>query len=367
MRCLLLIVLPACLFASDAGRDWGIERQWYQDPVTGVHIQEITAPGSAADNLYFHFSNFTADNRYLLFTSNRTGTPQLFRMDVETGRIVQLTDDPAILAHTACPDPRDPRKVYVLSGPDVLALDVLSLEKRRIGSIPKPYAGGFQQPTVSADGSSITLGKQRDERTWEIGLMDLRTGQYRTVITQGFRIGHVQHSPTDPVIFYVWETGGYAPQRSWLVNDDGSGNRPFYAPVDPKKWITPLKEWLTHEAWVEKTGQMTMVNDKVGVMLFAKGGESRVVRAGNYWHAAARPDGKFVALDDAEGRVWICEASTGNVRLLATGIRDKVRVHGHVSFDRLGRYIQFHTGRAHETLALIDLEQLPPADFAGNR
>lgn len=359
-----ILAIPALLLASDAGKDWGVERQWYNDPVTGARIQEITAPGVKADNLYFHVSNFTADNRQLLFTSDRTGSRQLYRMDVESGSIVQLTDDPAILASTASPDPRDPRTAYLMRGPDVLALDITTAQTRVIGSIPKPYLGGFEQPTLTADRSSLTVAKQRDERTWEIGLISLRTGEYRTVITQGFRIGHVQHSPTDPVIFYVWETGGYAPQRSWLVNDDGSGNRPFYTPVDPKKWLTPLKEWLTHEAWVRNTGQMTMINDKVGVMLFEKDGATRVVRAGNYWHAAARADGKFIAIDDAEGNVWIAETATGNIRLLATGIRDKVRVHGHLSFDRTGRYIQFHSGRTRETVSLIDLDD---PSVRGNR
>src|SRR5205814_10106333 len=127
--------------------------------------------------------------------------------------------------------------------------------------------GGFGQPTLSHDGKKLTLSKQRDDSTWEIGLIDIQTGAYRTVLQQGFRIGHVQHSPREPMIFYAWETGGYAPQRSWLVNEDGSGNHPFYAPTDPKQWLTPQKEWLTHEAWVKDTGQMTMVNDKLGVML----------------------------------------------------------------------------------------------------
>ena len=361
-----MFLAPALLFAG-AGRDWGVERRAYTDPVTGVRVWEMTAPGVVADNLYFHFSNFTADNRYLLFVSTRTGSPQLYRAESETGRIVQLTDDSRIDARGACPDPRDARTVYLMRGAEVLALDIETFTVRIIGAVPLPFRGGFQQPSVSADGRSLTIVKQRDENNWEIGLMDIRAGRYRTVVTQGFRIGHVQHSPTDPLIFYVWETGGYAPQRSWLVNDDGSGNRPFYARTDPKTWLTPLKEWLTHEAWVQDTGQMTMVNDKVGIMLVEKDGSSRLIRAGNYWHAAARADGNFVLIDDAEGNVWIAETRTGNIRLLATGIRDTVRVHGHGSFDRRGRYVQFHSGRTHETVAVIDLEGLPAASWGAAR
>ncbi|MBI4658585.1 MAG: PD40 domain-containing protein [Verrucomicrobia bacterium] len=347
---------PAC---GDVGREWGIERKSYLDPVTHVRIWEMTQGPSASDNLYFHFSNLTADNRFLIFVSDRTGTWQIYRTELETGRIVQLTDDPAVNARTACPDHANARRLFHLRGSEVIALDVLDFTSRRIGEIPPPHAGGFQQPTLSGDGKWMTLAKQRDAANWEIGLMNTETGQYRTVLTQGFRIGHVQHSPTDPLIFYVWETGGFAPQRTWLVNDDGTGNRPFYARTEPKTWFTPLKEWVTHEAWVKDTGEMTMINDKQGVMLVKKDGTARMVREGHYWHAAARADGKLLVLDDMQGRLWLMETGTGNTRLLATGIRDSIRsVHAHPSFDRLGRYVQFHTGRTHETVALIDLHDV---------
>jgi oligogalacturonide lyase len=351
----------ASLHASDVGRDWGVERQAYSDPVTHVRIWDITKPGSASDNLYFHFSNFTADNRYLIFVSDRTGSTQLFRFEAETGKITQLTDGPKVNARSACPDPTTARRLYYLRGPAVFVLDILDFSTRKLGDIPGPHLGGFQQPSMSGDGRWLTVAQQRDASTWEIGLMSTATGEYRTVITQGFRIGHVQHSPTDPVIFYVWETGGFAPQRTWLVQADGTQNRPFYARPDPKTWFTPLKEWITHEAWVQNTGEMTMINDKQGVMLVSQDGSARMIGAGDYWHAAARADGKLLVLDDAKGRLWLLEAATGNTRLLATGIRDGVRsVHGHPSFDRLGHFVQFHSGRVHETVSLIDLRELPP-------
>ena len=89
-----------------------------------------------------------------------------------------------------------------------------------------------------------------------------------------------------------------------------------------------------------------------------------MVREGHYWHAAARPDGKFLVLDDAQGRLWLMETATGSTRLLATGLRDTVRiVHPHPSFDRQGCYVQFHSGRTHETVALIDLTELPPGNW----
>lgn len=340
---------------AEAGKDWGLERESYLDPVTGIRIWELTQAPATADNLYFHISNFTADDRFVLFTSDRSGSRSLYGAEVETGRLTQLTDDPKIGASSACPDPTDARRVYLLRGPQVLALNVIDFSLRKVGEIPPPYVGGFQQPTLSGDGKWIALGKQRDEANWEVGLMNAQTGEYRTLTVQGFRITHVQHCPTAPVVFYVWETGGYAPQRTWLVNADGSANRPFYAVTSPTNWFTPLKEWVTHESWVHDTGDMVMVNDKIGVMLVDLHGAARLVREGRYWHAAASADGKWLVLDDFEGRLWLTEVATGNLRLLATGLRAAVRVHPHASFSRRGRYIQFHTGRVHETVALIDV------------
>jgi hypothetical protein len=49
---------------------------------------------------------------------------------------------------------------------------------------------------------------------------------------------------------------------------------PFYAVTSQTNWFTPLKEWVTHEAWVQETGEMTMINDKLGVMLVRKDGSA---------------------------------------------------------------------------------------------
>jgi oligogalacturonide lyase len=365
LQWVILSLQAAAVLAAgpQAGRDWGVERQSYLDAATGARIWEVTKEPHAADNLYFHVSNFTADNRYLIFVSDYSGSRQLFRAEVETGRVVQLTDERGLHPHTACADHTNARRLYCLRGQAVIALDVLDFSVRVVGEIPNPCIGGLQQPTLSGDGKWIALGKQRDQANWEVGLMNAATGDYRTVLIQGFHLGHVQHCPTAPVIFYVWETGGYAPQRSWLVNADGTGNRPFYATTSRTNWLTPLKEWVTHESWVKETGDMIMVNDKLGVMVVRQDGSARVVREGNYWHAAARPDGKVLVLDDAQGRLWLAETATGNTRLLATSLRAKVPVHPHASFDRTGRYVQFHTGHTHETVAYIDLDELPPASW----
>ncbi len=345
IRVTLLTLVSSALLLAQTGKDWGVERTSYVDTVTGLRVWELTAGPSAATNLYYHFSNFTADNRYVIFASDRTGSSQIYRAEVDSGRIVQLTEEPGVSAAGACPDPRDANNVFYTQGPDVYALDIHSFRKRKVGSFPQPLSGGLHQPTVSHDGQSLTLAGQRNEDTWEIGLLGIRSGEYRRVIQQGFRIGHVQHSPTDPLIFYTWETSGYAPQRSWVVRPDGSGNRPFYASIEPKNWKTPLKEWMTHEAWVPETGDMTMIFDRLGVLLVHKDGSWKVLREGWYWHAASSHDGKQLILDDFEGRLWLLDAATGSTRLLASDVRVKGKIHAHPSFDRKGKYVLFNCTR----------------------
>ncbi|MBI5085208.1 MAG: hypothetical protein HZB13_11495 [Acidobacteria bacterium] len=328
----------------------------YKDSRSGVEILEIPALGQAPSNLYYHFSNFTAGNRNVIFADSVSGKAQIYRYDLLAKEVRQVTQGDGVAAATACPHPVDPNLLYYFRGPVVFELNLATSRERRVGEVPSPRAGGYQQPTFSHDLKSLAVTKQRDEANWEIGLIDIATGAYRTVITQGFRIGHVQHSPKEPVIFYVWETGGYAPQRTWLVNADGSANRPYYANTDPKLWPTPLKEWITHESWVPDTGGMTLIMDKVGIVLADSTGKGRIL-PGNYWHVRARQDGKFLVADDFDGNLWLIESATDNRRLIASGLRDGVRAnHAHASFDRTGRYVLFNTGRTKQALALIDLK-----------
>ena len=117
---------------------------------------------------------------------------------------------------------------------------------------------------------------------------------------------------------------------------------------------------MTHEAWVQGTGEMTMINDRLGVMAVNTNGTSRMIREGSYWHAQARPDGKYAIADDFDGRLWMIEMATGNIRLLATGLRKQKAVHLHPSFDWTGRYVIFNATNEYQAVGLIDLNDLKP-------
>jgi hypothetical protein len=325
-----------------------------RDPLTGVESRPLAPAPARATNLYYHFSNFTADDRFVILAVDG----QVCAYELAAGRLERLTGGEGVAAAAAAPHPSHPDLIYYWRQAALIELNLATRRERRVGEAPPALAGGYGQPTFSPDLRRVTLAFQRDGHNWEIGLMELATGAYRRVLTQGFRIGHVQHHPKEDKIFYVWETGGYAPQRTWLVNADGSANRPFYARTDPKTWFTPLKEWVTHEAWISGTGGMTLILDKAGILVAGSEGEAQLL-PGDYWHVAARADGKVLVADDNPGNLWLIETATGNRKLLVTNLRGGKRVHAHASFSRNGRYVIFNDGRQGEGVSLIDLHSIP--------
>lgn len=304
------------------------------------HSLVEVSPDGTLSNLYFHNSNFTADGKYLIFSKDA----QIHKFELATQKVTPLTDEPGVAAAAAMPDRFHANRVLYGRGRELWEVDVETGRKRKIGEAP-PAARGLGQPSVSHDGKSAAVYFKSGEKSWEIGLISLETGAYRKVLEQGFQIGHIQHSYAEPLIFYTWETSGYAPQRTWLVNADGTGNRPFYAAIDPKTWLTPLKEWITHEAWIPGTRDMTMIFDKYGILRVTPDGPARVITRGHYWHAHATADGKQLIADDFDGRLWLIDGATGEARLLASNLRKPGEPHLHPSIDPTGTWVVTNTVR----------------------
>ena len=76
----------------EAVRSWKSEKKVQRDAVTGTVIWQMT--DAPAVSHHFHFTNpsLTPNGRFLLFVSYRTGRPNLFAAEVESGEIAQLTD-----------------------------------------------------------------------------------------------------------------------------------------------------------------------------------------------------------------------------------------------------------------------------------
>ncbi|MCL5744809.1 MAG: hypothetical protein M1541_12930, partial [Acidobacteria bacterium] len=88
--------------ASGRGKWFPAERRKYKDEVTGREIWQTTT-FKENYNLYFTCQSFTTGNRELVFVSNRTGKSELFLMEMDSGRLRQLTEAQAGVGYaTVC-------------------------------------------------------------------------------------------------------------------------------------------------------------------------------------------------------------------------------------------------------------------------
>src|SRR4030095_5883816 len=68
------------------------EWQKFTDDVSGRVVTQLTSGRTNNYPIYYFTTSFTRDCRFLVFHSERSGLVQLYRLDLATGEIGQLTD-----------------------------------------------------------------------------------------------------------------------------------------------------------------------------------------------------------------------------------------------------------------------------------
>src|SRR5688572_32688126 len=120
----------------------------YADPQTGRTVEQLTAIGNNY-HLYYYNPSVTPDGRWLIFYSERTGLNNLFRLDLSSGEIVQLTDAPPLRAEywPFTPPMRGlggclaclgdgARQVYYFEGNALRAVHLETLERAQLHILP---------------------------------------------------------------------------------------------------------------------------------------------------------------------------------------------------------------------------------------
>jgi oligogalacturonide lyase len=189
----------------------------------------------------------------------------------------------------------------------------------------------------------------RGPQKCELRRIDLKTGEMRKIIDVPFRLGHIQANPfVSGEILYCHETGGDAPQRIWIVNADGAGNRPLYKE-------TP-DEWVTHEVWFdkdhvvfnimahipklrEKPSGIAIIDVRNNEMKIA----SQVDEGRGFWHSNASADGHWAVGDNFSGNIFLINRQNGETTLITTDHKMRPN-HTHPFFSPDGKRIIFQSG-----------------------
>lgn len=350
-------LLPVAV-SGQVGKRFPPEITSFIDSVTGSRILALTSREDVKDNkVYQTHASWTSDGRYILFSSDRAGDRQLFAYAEENGEIIQLTDERELKAGCLA---RKSNNYYLVRNQQVVELElnqILDEKKYKYGSyervlglIPEKYnAGGL---SLDADEKILYMELswlRNGDQSWGIGKIDLKSGQFEKVVEADFKIGHIQANPwVTSEILYCWETGGDSPQRMWLINGDGTNNRPLY--------VETPDEWVTHEIWRDKdhvqfnlaahtaklrekpTGivAINVRTDEVKIYLNAEDS--------GYWHNTGTSDGKWGIADTFTGRLDLINLVTGGKTPLTQGHYLKgMGTHAHASVSPDNKRVLFNS------------------------
>lgn len=410
LYCLAAVGWPM-LVSAQLGTRFPSERRVIKDPATGVELVFLTSKSGTGDSkIYQTHNQWTADGKWVVFRSNRVPGEAL-AVNETTGDIVQVTEG----GYTGmlCVA-RHSMKLYHMrvakneagerTGMQVVEVNLERLfadseaarlkdkshYERICGVIP---ADMCREGDMALDGSEtfvyFRLDKEYARRMpiaepiadnfgprkmgagpGGIGKMDLATGRVEPVVAVHFKVGHIQGNPWHPgEVIFCWETGGKAPQRTWVVNADGTDLRPVYRETE--------YDWVTHEAVIGADevaiailGHRSIAQEKrvpgsdqgwgpSGTKEYPTGIAVVNLRTreltlegqvdgDSFWHVAGSQDGNWVAGDNFARELWLIDRHTKERILLTAGHKTTARDHVHPTFKPDGTAIEIQSAMLSE-------------------
>ena len=197
------------IFPSEAGR--------YSDPLTELEVYRLTKPDYSSTLTAYYNRGIARNSGWMLCGSDRTGSPQGFRLDLKSGEMKQMTEREGLDRSTLTLLP-DNRSFCYVAGRSVYISLVSNLKERELYEVPEGWepAGGM---SVGPDGTHATLVERRGEAS-RLRMVTLAQGVARTVTEAPFAMSAPMARPMRAQILY--RQGGEA---LWMVNADGTQNR----------------------------------------------------------------------------------------------------------------------------------------------
>ena len=242
------------------------EMSTMRDPETGRTVRQFTSAKANNYPLYYFSPSITPDGQYIVIHSERSGWVELYRLDLKTGEMVQLTDGRTrdsgwaiwcewhlrgIYNHLSSLN-QVRREVYYFQDDEIRCTHLDTLVNRQVRSMPGRVPIG--QSSFSPDGrhfafihadranyievmsdvedlANMHLGPTVE---WEwrkripatIGLIDTETGEYSDIVRLDFHVHHVIWADNERLIVNHIENGN----GMWTINKDGSGRRTLRPP-----------------------------------------------------------------------------------------------------------------------------------------
>jgi hypothetical protein len=269
----------------------------FRDSVTGAVMHQMTDHPSINHATYFLQSSFTPDNRHLIFTSYRTGSPQLFEIAFPEGEPRQLTAGAPI--HPFSPAIHlNGRIIYFVRGGEIWSIDRGTRSERLVAAFAEAQLG---ECSLSPDGEWITAAIKQGKQS---GLVAGRAdGAGWRLIPFPRTVIHPQFHPLEPE--WIEFAGDPAP-RMHRVRRDGAGLECLYQHGND--------EFIVHETFLGRTGDLVFtVWPRALVRMNWTTREMRTVARFNAWHITPNRAGTQVLCDTnhPDLGLFLIDAGTG--------------------------------------------------------
>jgi oligogalacturonide lyase len=193
------------------------ELRRYSDPTTELDVFRLTDPEHASILPAWYNRAVARNSASLLFSSDRTGSMQAFRMDLKSGEAHQITEaadlDPSSLTFTP-----DNRSCVYFAGRSLFIAGLSSFRERELYRVPEGWERAHGM-SVGPDGTHATFAEQRESNS-RLRMISLGQGVARTVLESPSAMAHPIHRPMRAQILYR-----QGENALWLVNSDGQQNR----------------------------------------------------------------------------------------------------------------------------------------------
>jgi len=362
------------------GEEFPTEWSEYRDPETGRQTTQLTNCRGNCWALYYFIPSITADGRHLIFHGERSGWVQLYRMELETGRMVQLTDGHTqdsgwpmwcewhlrgIYTHLSALN-RATNEVWYFQDNEIRATHVETIANRLVAALP-PGRIAMGQTDFSPDGSlfafihadreAYVAAMRRREALSNMGLwswgadheplrkamgkvvlatINTVTGEYRQVAERDFHFHHVLFADNETLL--VNHPEGH--NGMWIVKRDGTGIRELRPPEAPGAHNAALchqvitRNGIYYEANNYDENAMCLGRYDMGRDQF-----SEIPLSGlGYCHTGFDPAGQFLFIESAGETHRLLSVHHPHdparmrlncIRTLSTPVRAGQRFHAH--------------------------------------
>jgi oligogalacturonide lyase len=273
------------------GEQYPAEGRSWTDVRTGARIHQRTDHPSIHHHPFFLIPAYDNGMCRLCVVSHRTGSPQIFSIERDTGVLVQLTDHPEIAEWSVSPS-RDGRYVYFTAGTGAWRVETETFRTEELLNF-----GTAEMREGGMVGAAMgTTAVSYDDRWWAVPIkvgavsrlviIDTQTGAH-TIILERDSICHPEFHADDATLLHY---GGPYHNRVWVINRDGSGHRE----AAPRTGT----QWFVHEAWIPGTRELSVVNWPRGMFaVHVDTGARSPLCAFNAWHAISNRQGTCMVAD----------------------------------------------------------------------